>query len=143
MSENGGVSRGICSIEDGYLKRVDETRDIVYAKDRSIVGGGRVLSPEVCVSMNIWGFHHALLPAMQDYFDAFLKGLQPDEIKAECLLPIMVNDFLGADKISVRAKESYDRWFGITYREDREDVMRELASLHEKKVYPQNLYSVD
>ena len=107
------------------------------------MGGGRVLSPDVCVSMNIWGFHHALLPAMQDYFDAFLKGLQPDEIKAECLLPIMVNDFLGVDKISVRAKESHDRWFGITYREDREDVMRELLSLHEKKVYPQNLYSVD
>lgn len=143
MSENGGVSRGICSIEDGFLKQVEEIRDITYAEDRSILGGGRLLSPDVCVSMNIWGFHHALLPAMQDYFDAFLKGLQPDEIKAECLLPIMVNDFLRTGRISVRAKASLDRWFGITYREDRDDVAGELLMLHEKKVYPKDLYSGD
>ena len=91
--------------------------------------------------MNIWGFHNELLPAMDEYFNTFLKNIKPGEIKAECLLPIMVNEFLESGKIEVRAKASEDRWFGITYQADREDVMNELAALHEKNVYPADLYA--
>ena len=140
MSENGGVTRGICKIENEYLQYVEETHDIVYAPDRTIVGERGALAPDACVSMNIWGFHHALLSDMQAYFDDFLKTLQPQDIKAECLLPVMVNDFLKSDKISVRAKASFDRWFGITYQADRDDVARELMALHAKQVYPEILF---
>ena len=92
------------------------------------------------VSMNIWGFHPDLLADMQTYFEDFLRALKPEEIKAECLLPIMVNEFLQKKKISVLSKPSPDRWFGITYKADREAVENELAKLHGLGVYPDSLY---
>ena len=140
MSENGAVTRGICKIEDGKLEYVLETHDIVYGEDRSIVCERGVLDAGEQVSMNIWGFHHELLPVMQRYLEDFLKALKPEDIKAECLLPIMVNDFLANSTISVRAQASNDRWFGITYQADREDVSAELLKLHASNVYPASLY---
>jgi len=140
MSENGGVTRGICDIEKGYLLQVDETHDIHYEEDHRIVGEFGGLDPQEAVSMNIWGFHPALLDDMEGYFEAFLHALTPDEIKAECLLPIMVNDFLKQKKIRVKAIASPDRWFGITYQADRETVAAALELLHRKKVYPEDLY---
>ncbi|MBE6601445.1 MAG: nucleotidyltransferase [Ruminococcaceae bacterium] len=142
MSENGGVTRGICEIERGYLVQVDETHDIHYEEDHRIVGEHGGLDPQEAVSMNIWGFHPELLPVMEAYFEAFLRGLAPDEIKAECLLPIMVNDLLKQKKLTVKAKSSPDRWFGITYQPDRETVAAALQLLHRKKVYPEDLYQI-
>ena len=139
MSENGGVTRGICDVERGYLRRVDETHDIHYEEDHRIVGEYGGLDPQEMVSMNIWGFHPTLLDEMTKYFEDFLRGIQPDNIKAECLLPVMVNDFLESEKITVRAKPSRDRWFGITYQADRETVMAELRLLHKKGIYPEKL----
>ena len=140
MSENGSVTRGVCKIENGKLEYVEETHDIVYGEGRSIVCERGVLDANEQVSMNIWGFHNELLPTMQGYFDTFLKGLRAEDIKAECLLPIMVNDFLKEGTISVRAQASNDRWFGITYQADRADVSAELLKLHTNGVYPANLY---
>lgn len=141
MSENGAVTRGVCKIKDGMLQFVDETSNITYGADRSIVCDKGTLDAGEQVSMNIWGFHNELLPAMQQYFEDFLRAIKPEEIKAECLLPIMVNDFLAAGKISVRAEASKDRWFGITYQADREDVANELKKLHENQVYPNELFT--
>lgn len=141
MSENGAVTRGVCKIKDGMLQFVDETSNITYGADRSIVCDKGTLDAGEQVSMNIWGFHNELLPAMQQYFEDFLHAIKPEEIKAECLLPIMVNDFLAAGKISVRAEASKDRWFGITYQADREDVANELKKLHENQVYPNELFT--
>lgn len=140
MSENGGVTRGICDVERGYLLKVDETHDIHYEEDHRIVGEYGGLDPQEMVSMNIWGFHNEFLPVMNDYFESFLRALKPEDIKAECLLPIMVNDFLKDQTISVRAKSSPDRWFGITYQADRDTVAAELRNLHKKGVYPEGLY---
>ena len=142
MSENGAVTRGICKIENGKLEYVLETHDIVYGEDRSILCERGALNASEQVSMNIWGFHHELLPVMQSYFEDFLKSLKSEDIKAECLLPIMVNDFLANGTVSVRAQASNDRWFGITYQADREDVSAELLNLHANNVYPASLYAV-
>ena len=141
MSENGAVTRGVCKIENGYLQFVDETSNIQYASDRSITSDNGTLDAGEQVSMNIFGFHNELLEDMQTYFENFLRAIKPGEIKAECLLPIMVNDFLAKDMLSVRAKASSDRWFGITYQADREDVMNELAALHNNGTYPADLYA--
>ncbi len=140
MSENGGVTRGICDVRNGYLENVDETHDIHYEEDHRIVGEYGGLDPQEVVSMNIWGFHPELLETMNDYFESFLKNIQPGDIKAECLLPIMVNDFLRREQITVRAKSSPDRWFGITYQADRETVAAELSFLHKKGIYPEKLF---
>lgn len=140
MSENGGVTRGICEIKKGYLQTIDETHDIHYEEDHRIVGEYGGLDPQEVVSMNIWGFHPDLLDDMNTYFENFLKGIKPGDIKAECLLPIMVDDFLKAEKITVKAKSSPDRWFGITYQADRDTVAAELALLHKKGIYPEKLF---
>ena len=90
--------------------------------------------------MNIWGFHKEFLPIMNAYFEEFLRGIAPDDVKAECLLPVMVSDFLGKGTLRVRAISSPDRWFGITYQADREAVMAELKLLHRRGIYPPSLY---
>ena len=140
MSENGGVTRGVCNIEKEHLQNVLETHDIHYTENREILGEFGKLGGNEMVSMNIWGFHPDLLEDMQAYFEEFLRSLSPDEIKKECLLPVMVNDFLAAKKISVRAIPSPDRWFGITYQADRDTVAKELEALHTNGSYPPTLY---
>ena len=140
MSENGGVTRGICEVRRGYLQRVDETHDIHYEEDHRIVGEFGGLDPQEMVSMNLWGFHPELLDVMNTYFEDFLRALTPADIKAECLLPVMVNDFMQRETIAVKAKSSPDRWFGITYQADRDTVAAELELLHRKGVYPEKLF---
>ena len=140
MSENGGVTRGICTLRDGSLVGVDETKNIRYAPDRSITSDGGTLSPDARVSMNIWGFHPSSVGKIRAYFEAFLRGLPAGEVKAECLLPIMVNDFLTDGSLSVTAQESPDRWFGLTYREDMADVAEELKRLSKTGFYPETLF---
>ena len=138
VSDNGAVTRGICSVKDGKLVKVDETGGIV-PKDGVIVGENGEIDPESEVSMNFWGFHQDVLGRMQRYFEDFLKGLKPDEIKAECLLPVMVNDLLASGEMTALATPSHDKWFGITYKADKEDVENKLKALHESGVYPPQL----
>ena len=138
VSDNGAVTRGICSVKDGKLVKVDETGGIV-PKDGVIVGENGEIDPESEVSMNFWGFHQDVLGRMQRYFEDFLKGLKPDEIKAECLLPVMVNDLLASGEMTVLATPSHDKWLGITYKADKEDVENKLKALHESGVYPPQL----
>ena len=140
MSENGGVTRGICRVEDGMLKDVCETKEICYGKDREIVSERGALPADAMVSMNMWGFHKDLLARMNDYFETFLKQIPDGDIKAECLLPIMVGEFLADGGFSVRAEASHDKWFGITYAADRELVMEKLAELHAAGDYPERLF---
>ncbi len=140
MSENGGVTRGVCQISDGVLQSVQETKNIHYEADRSILSDSGELSPLLPVSMNIWGFHPDSVPMIEAYFDAFLRELEPNELKAECLLPIMINDFLAQGAITVKARSSSDCWFGLTYREDVEVTQKALLALHEKGFYPSQMF---
>ena len=140
MSENGGVTRGVCTIREGFLASVSETRNIRYDAAHNIVSDAGPLSPDTMVSMNIWGFHPAALPDIDAYFRDFLRNLPPDEMKAECLLPIMVNDFLQAGRMRVKAERSGDQWFGLTYHEDLETVSRALSALRARGVYPEKLF---
>ncbi len=140
MSENGGVTRGVCNIRCSKLREVVETHEIHYGENRKIVGEFGELTGKEKVSMNIWGFHPATLDRMNAYFEDFLKALTSEEIKAECLLPVMVNEWLAEKKISITAKASPDKWFGITYQDDRPLVMEELAKLHNAGRYPKTLF---
>ncbi len=139
MSENGGVTRGVCHIENGKLLSVAETKNIHYGTERQIESDGGILSPDARVSMNIWGFPPSFVPEMKDYFHRFLKALPTGELKAECLLPIMVNDFLAEGNLTVTAEPSGDKWFGLTYKEDVPEVERELNRLHGDGSYPEAL----
>lgn len=147
VSPNGKVTRGLCRVEDGWLQEISEQTDIRLLKDGTIVDDSgkqpRELNGQGVVSMNFWGFKPGIFDVLEDYLHEFLRGLPEDEVKAECLLPTMVGDLLNRGEISVRVLTSSSRWFGMTYQEDRELVVRELARLHKDGTYPPVLRGSD
>ena len=145
VSENGTVTRGICAVENGVLKSVTETFKIAVFPDGSIRDtaedpAGRLLEPESPVSMNFWGFHPSFFGALEEYLTSFLRGLKPDDLKSECLLPALVDERIRAGKLTVDVLHSDARWFGMTYKEDHPLVQAEIARLHETGVYPPTLW---
>lgn len=141
VSANGAVSRGLCAVRDGWLCSVTETKEIRLEPDGVIrdAAHGRVLDPQTPVSMNYWGFMPEIFPVLRTYFHEFLHQLPEGELRAECLLPVMIGDLLQKGEIQVSVLHSADRWFGMTYRADRETVAEELRRLHEAGVYPDDL----
>jgi len=145
VSEHGAVTRGVCGVENGYLTKVTETYKITVFPDGSIRDtetdpSGTELDPECAVSMNTWGFTPAIFEDMKQYFAEFLKGLAPDEIKKECILPGMVDELIQSGKLSVAAIDTDAVWFGVTYKEDKPFVKQELKKLHDAGVYPEKLW---
>lgn len=89
--------------------------------------------------MNFWGFMPSIFPEMEQYFEAFLRGLPAGELKAECLLPVMVDHLTREKRLSVQVLKSTDRWFGMTYQQDRAIVGTALDALHKRGYYPESL----
>nr|WP_326183769.1 sugar phosphate nucleotidyltransferase [uncultured Oscillibacter sp.] len=140
-SLHGTVSRGICAVEDGRLLSVREALKVQLYADGSLkdLAEDRALAPDTVVSMNFWGFTPSIFPALRQYFEDFLRHEAGDNIKAECLLPVMVDSRMRAGELEVSVLESRDRWFGMTYQQDREVVAEELARLHARGAYPEDL----
>ena len=140
-SLHGTVSRGVCKVKDGKLDSIQETLKIQLYPDGHLtdLDTNTDLDPETVVSMNFWGFMPSIFPALRAYFEAFLRGLPDDAVKAECLLPVMVGEELKAGRMTVSVLSSKDKWFGMTYHEDRALVAEDLKKLHEAGVYPPSL----
>ena len=140
-SLHGTVSRGICKVKDGKLDSIQETLKIQLYPDGHLtdLDTNTDLDPETVVSMNFWGFMPSIFPALRAYFEAFLRGLPDGAVKAECLLPVMVGEELKAGRMTVSVLNSKDKWFGMTYHEDRALVAEDLQKLHEAGVYPPSL----
>ena len=140
-SLHGTVSRGVCAVEDGKLRSVREALKIQLYPDGTLrdLAEGTDLSPETVVSMNFWGFAPSIFPALREYFENFLRTEAGENIKAECLLPVMVGDQLQKGALEVSVLHSADKWFGMTYHEDREIVAEELRKLHARGDYPESL----
>ena len=140
-SLHGTVSRGVCKVKDGRLDSIQETLKIQLYPDGHLtdLDAGRDLAPDTVVSMNFWGFMPSIFPALRKYFEDFLRGLPADAVKAECLLPVMVGEELKAGRMTVSVLSSKDKWFGMTYHEDREIVAEELRKLHARGDYPESL----
>ena len=140
-SLHGTVSRGVCAVEDGKLRSVREALKIQLYPDGTLrdLAEGTDLSPETVVSMNFWGFAPSIFPALREYFENFLRTEAGENIKAECLLPVMVGDQLQKGALEVSVLHSADKWFGMTYHEDRGIVAEELRKLHARGDYPESL----
>ena len=140
-SLHGTVSRGVCSVEGDKLCAVHETKKIQLYADGSLkdLERDRELDPESVVSMNFWGFMPSIFPVLKDYFDYFLRELAGEDLKAECLLPVMVDYEMKQGALEVSVLQSHDKWFGMTYQEDRIVVAKELKLLHEAGNYPESL----
>ncbi len=146
VSKNGTVSRGVCQAdEQGNLTQVVETLKIKLCENgeiRDIDKGepGELLDPLAPVSMNFWGFTPWIFGKLEAYFEAFLKGLAPDAIKAECLLPVFVDSLMHSGELTVQVLSTDAQWFGVTYKEDKPTVQADLRALHESGVYPASLH---
>ena len=145
VSPFGTVTRGVCNVENGLLRGVKETYKIKLFPDGTIRDtsegeDGPVLAPDSFVSMNLWGCHQDILPVMERYFAAFLAALPADELKAECLLPTMMGELTDSGRISISVLSTNDRWFGLTYKEDKPGAVAALTALHESGAYPPALW---
>ena len=141
VSEYGAVTRGVCMTEGCELRAVVETYQLRRCADgliRDFSKGedGPVVREDAVVSMNFWCFTPWIFGKLEEYFHTFLRALPADSIKGECLLPTMVDDFLHRGELTVEVLRSEERWFGVTYREDKPIVQADLRELHEKGVYP-------
>ena len=143
MTEHGSVARGVCELRDGYLTGITERTHIEKrGDDAAFTEDGEHFTPlsgDTTVSMNFWGFMPSIFQELEAYFDHFLRCEAGDNIKAECLLPGMVGDLLEQGRLEVSVLHSADRWFGMTYHEDRQAVAAELQKLHAGGVYPPTL----
>ena len=140
-SLHGTVSRGVCQVEDGRLRSVREALKIQLYGDGTLrdLDQDVSLAPETVVSMNFWGFMPSIFPAIRQYFEDFLRNEAGENLKAECLLPVMVDRQMQAGKLEVSVLRSADRWFGMTYHQDRQMVAEELRRLQAEGKYPENL----
>lgn len=145
LSENGGVTRGVCQLDaDEYLTGVHETSNIVKAADGAAIeeeNGLRPIDPMSYVSMNMWGLTPEFIQMLEKGFVEFFEKIDGNEEKAEYLLPIYIDELLQAGKVSVKVLETADKWFGVTYKEDKPVVVESFQNLIKTGVYEQDLFA--
>lgn len=142
LSENGTVTRGICSMdESGRMVKITETHEILretnggYSSEEEIA-----LDDDTLVSMNMWGLTPEFIDILEDKFVEFLKSTHGD-LKAEYLLPIIIDDLLKQQKVTVWVLPTADRWFGVTYAEDKDSVVKAFEQLVADGVYGEALWN--
>ncbi|WP_029201784.1 nucleotidyltransferase family protein [Oribacterium sp. NK2B42] len=145
LSDNGTVNRGVCRMgENDYLKEINETYDIEKRADGSLVGsdanGNEVrVDGDAIVSMNMFGLPEKFLDTLIENFPAWLDK-NGKEMKSEYLLPQEISGLMQEGKATVRVLKDRDKWFGVTYAEDKEAVQKSLKELVDKGVYPASLF---
>ncbi len=125
LSENGSVSRGICTVENGYLVSVEEKTDIT--PDTPI-------SHDAVVSMNMWGLDTGIFGYIEKKFTAFLEK-HINEPKSEFFLPSVISERMKEENLKVRVEMTDEVWYGVTYKEDAPKVHEALSALTEKGLY--------
>lgn len=144
LSDNGSVTRGLCHITDGKLTGVTETHNIFKTADgaesREDGQPAEKLDLNELVSMNMWGLTPAFMDTLYDGFVEFLQNVKAGDIKAEYLLPVMIDALIQKGTAQVDVLETKDAWFGVTYQEDKEVVIKAFKELTEAGVYPNGLY---
>lgn len=147
LTENGYVSRGICEMDkDAFLTGITE-RTHIEQRDMGVQfteDDGQTwedIAADSIVSMNMFGFTASMLKELECRFPEFLeKGLKENPMKCEYFLPSVVSDLIEEDKADVKVLRSEDRWYGITYKEDKEAVVSAVQKLKNTGVYPQHLW---
>ena len=144
LTENGSVSRGICTVENGYLTGVTERVKIFKRGDAAAYledGREYPLSGNEIASMNFWGFAPSMLDELWARFPAFLDRQVPaDPLKCEYYLPAVANAVLQEGLGRVRVLACGEVWHGVTYREDLQSVCDAVAALKQSGVYPESLW---
>lgn len=144
LSDNGGVTRGICELsENNELLNVVETHNILKEENKAYVVGENgekiYLDENSHVSMNMWGLTPKFIDFLEEDFKKFLKE-NINNPKSEYLVPIIIDGLLKENKATVKLLPTKDKWFGVTYKEDKDAVCRAISELIEKGVYKARLY---
>ena len=141
LTDNGTVSRGVCKVVDNKLEGIVE-RTKISRKDGGAVftdeNGDTPLALDSIVSMNCWGFSTDIFDKLEKSFVEFLK-VSGNELKSECYLPMVVGEVMKNGECEVSVYSSEDAWYGVTYHEDRDGVVKSLAALKKNGTYPKKL----
>ena len=148
MTDHGHVARGVCEVsEDGYLDDINERTRIENRNGKSqyTLDGENwtTITEGSIVSMNLWGFTSSFLTELEKKFPIFLnRSLKEDPLKGEFFLPSVVDSLLKENKATVKVLHTPDKWYGVTYREDKPVVAAALQLMQDSGVYPQKLWEV-
>ena len=145
LSDNGTVTRGVSVVdENGLLSQVHETTGIEMGEDGQIKCDSEEvqewISPEDKVSMNMWAGYPEFLDFLAEDFKDFLVNVEEGDLKSEYLLPNIVDKLLKEKRANVKVLETQDRWFGVTYKEDKETVQDAFRELISDGVYAEKLW---
>ena len=147
LTENGSVARGVCQTDaEGYLTDIVERTKIA-------INGGKIQFTEddgaswtdipegTTVSMNCWGYTLDMMAELENRFAAFLeKGIKNNPLKCEYFLPFVVDELLKEGKAEVKVLETKEKWYGVTYKEDRAFVVKALGEKVAQGIYPEKLW---
>jgi hypothetical protein len=139
LSSHGGVSRGLCLVEDGFLTGIRELHDVRLEDEAVRCEEGTPLTGDELISANLWGFRPSFCDVLATEFERF-KGRAGDDPKAEFLIGDGVEALEGHGNARVRVVPTPERFLGVTYKEDVAGVRDELARLVEAGVYPSPLW---
>ena len=146
LSENGPVSRGVCSIDENrFLKSIVERTTIERNAEGTIVfhdlGEDEALEENTPVSMNLFGFTPDYFTYSEEYFKGFLSDPETQaNLKAEVFIPLMVNELVGKGTSKLKVLSTTANWFGVTYQADKPQLVAKIEELIEAGVYPRNLW---
>lgn len=147
ITENGHVSRGVCQADaHNYLTEINERTRIEkrngHAEYTLDDGVNWIEIPDgTPVSMNCWGFTESFLQALEEKFPAFLQeGLEVNPLKCEYFLPSVVAELMEEEKATVEVKRTGEKWYGVTYQEDKPLVMQAIQEMKEQGLYPEYLW---
>ena len=139
LSDNGTVTRGICQVKDGILTKIVETKEIGRGDNCATTPDGNVPLNQP-VSMNMWGLPEKFIDELEKGFPEFLASRKEGDIKSEYLLPQVIDRLVSEGKARVKVLETPDKWFGVTYKEDKQAVIDSLKALIASGAYPEKLY---
>ncbi|MDD6485012.1 MAG: nucleotidyltransferase [Clostridiales bacterium] len=141
LSDNGGVTRGVCRLdEDMHLVDITETSNIEKTPDGARANGAPI-DPDSYVSMNMWGVTPEYIDLLEEGFVEFLSSLEDGDIKSEFLVPVYMDKLIKNKTVSVTMLETSDKWFGVTYKEDKQVVVDSFKKLIKDGVYGEKLFA--
>ncbi len=147
LTEKGSVTRGVCNKnEDNYLTHIVEQKNLVRTADGAAYtdeATGETVSIDVMtpVSMNMWGFKPSVISSFEEALSLFFREkVTANPMKAECLIPTEMDTLIHSGQATVKVLNSHDRWFGVTYQEDKPFVMAGIKALKDEGLYPKYLW---
>ncbi len=144
LTENGHVARGVCKIENGYMTDIVERTKIMYRDGKIMFTEDEENWEEIPegspVSMNLWGFTPEIITEIESRFSDFLKSNEKKPLKCEFYIPLVVDQLIKEGKARVKALSTSEKWYGVTYKEDKQSVMDALRRKAEQGLYPYPLW---